>query len=253
MTPALFSLLSVNSGALKCFLNRFLGRNFNERLDTSLLPTFVALIAGSLGAVITMIFHPTGHDLLGQTDEIACHNEMITVAMHSLALFSSPLLLFGFFGLSRRLGLDNGLVSATLIAYLLSVFGGIFAAIINGIVAPSITRQIITADENAGQFLRLILMNNTLLNQAFTKVYIVGSSFVIIRWSLCMVRKAGFAQIIVVLGCLIGSIALLGLFSGHLRLNVHGFGLLIFGQTVWTILVTVFFRPGNPAVGRDPL
>jgi hypothetical protein len=191
-----------------------------------------ALIVGSLGAVITMTFHPTGHDLLGQTDEIARRNEMITVAMHSLALFSSPLLLFGFFGFSRRLGLDSPLVSAALIAYLVCVFGGITAAIINGLVAPSITRQILTADKNAEQVLRLILMNNTLLNQAFTKVYIVASSLAIILWSLRIIRNSGFAQIVAVLGCLIGSVTLLGLFSGHLRLNVHGFGLLIFGQTV---------------------
>jgi hypothetical protein len=208
-----------------------------------------ALIIGSLGATVTMIFHPTGHDLLGQPDEIARRNEMITVILHSLALFSSPLLLFGFFGFSRRLGLDNPLVSAALIAYLVCVFGGISAAIINGIVAPSITRQILTADENARQVLQLVLMNNTLLNQAFTRVYIVASSLAIILWSLRIKRNAGFAQIIAFLGCLIGSVTMLGLFSGHLRLNVHGFGLLILGQTVWTILTAVFlFHQGDPSV-----
>lgn len=212
-----------------------------------------ALVVGALGAIVTMIFHPTGHDLLNQPDEIARRNEMITVAMHSLALFSSPLLLFGFFGFSRRLGLDKPLVSAALIAYSVSAFGGISAAIINGMVAPSITRQILTADESAGQFLRLILMNNTLLNQAFTKVYITASSLAIVFWSLRMIKSAGFVPAVPIFGCLVGVAGLLGLFSGYLRLDVHGFGLLILGQTVWTILVAVFlFRPRSPMI-KDQL
>jgi hypothetical protein len=52
-----------------------------------------ALIVGALGTVVTMIFHPTGHDLLGPADEIARRNEMITVAVHSLVLVSIPILL----------------------------------------------------------------------------------------------------------------------------------------------------------------
>lgn len=198
-----------------------------------------ALIVGSLGAIITMIFHPTGHDLLGQTDEIARRNEMITVAAHSLALFSLPLLFFGFFGFSRRLGFDQPLVTSAIISYGFALIGGMCAATINGIVAPSLTRRILTADENTRELLRLILMNNTLLNQAFTKVYIAASSLAIIFWSVNIIRAGKFARIIAVFGCLIGLTSLLGLFAGHLSLNVHGFGLLIIGQTVWTILLSV--------------
>ena len=39
----------------------------------------IALIIGTLGAVVTMIFHPTGHDLLDQPDEIVRRNELIAV------------------------------------------------------------------------------------------------------------------------------------------------------------------------------
>jgi hypothetical protein len=66
----------------------------------------VALIVGSVGGVVTMLFHPTGHDLLAQADQIARRNEAITVATHSLALVSIPVLLFGFSGLTSRLGCD---------------------------------------------------------------------------------------------------------------------------------------------------
>ena len=202
-----------------------------------------ALIIGSLGAITTMIFHPNGSDLLGQPDEIARRNEMITIATHSLALFSSPLLFFGFLGFSRRLGFDHPLVSAAIIFYGFAVLGGTCAAVINGLVAPVITRQILTADESNGQLLRLILMNNTLLNQAFSKVFVVASSLAIVFWSARIIKVSGFAQIVSMLGYIIGLVGVLGLLSGHLRLNAHGFGILIFGQMIWTILVaTLLFR-----------
>lgn len=198
------------------------------------------LIIGSLGAITTMTFHPTGHDLLGQPDEIARRNEMITIATHTLALFSSPLLFFGFLGFSRRLGLDHPLVSAAMVSYGFALLGGMCAAVINGLVAPAITRQILTADESNGQMLRLILMNNTLLNQAFSKVFVVASSLAMILWSARIMKVGGFARIIAILGCIIGLISVIGLLLSYLRLNTHGFGILILGQMIWTILIAVF-------------
>jgi len=205
-----------------------------------------ALIVGSVGMVVTMVFHPTGHDLLAQADQVARRNEMITVATHSLALVSLPISLFGFLGLSRRLGSDSPLVSAALIAY---AFGGVAvmcAAVINGLVAPILTRQMLTADESTRQVLGTVLMNNGLLNQAFAKVFIVASSFAVIFWSVCILKGGRFAQSIGIIGCVVGLVSLAGLFSGHLRLDVHGFGLLIFGQSVWSILVGVLLiRSGD--------
>jgi hypothetical protein len=206
----------------------------------------VALVVGSLSAIITMIFHPTGRDLLGQPDEIARRNETIAIAMHSLALFGVPLLFFGFLGFSRRLGLDHPLVSAAIVSYGFALLAGTCAAVINGLVAPAITRRILTADEVTQPLLRLILMNNTLINQAFDKIFIVSGSLAIIFWSACMIRVGRFARIVALLGIVIGLVCILGLFSGHLRLNAHGFGLLIFGQMIWTILIAVFlFRFGD--------
>jgi hypothetical protein len=206
----------------------------------------VALVSGSLGAIITMIFHPTGHDLLGQPDEIARSNEMIAIAMHSLALFSAPLLFFGFLGFSRRLGLDHPLVSAAIVSYGFALLGGTCAAVINGLIAPVITRRILTADEATRPLLNLILMDNTLMNQAFDKIFIVSSSLAIVFWSARIMRFGRFARIVAALGCIIGLASILGLLSGHLRLNAHGFGLLIFGQMIWTILIAIsLFRFGD--------
>jgi hypothetical protein len=198
------------------------------------------LIIGALGAVVTMIFHPTGTDLLGQPDEIARRNEMITIATHSVALFSLPLLFFGFLGFSRRIGLNHPLVLAAIVSYGFALIAAMNAVVINGLVAPVITRQIITTDGTTREVLRMILMNNTLFNQAFDKVFIVACSYAILFWSVRIIKNGGLAKIIGVFGCALSLISIFSILSGHVRMNVHGFGLLVFGQIVWTILVAVF-------------
>lgn len=195
----------------------------------------VALIAGALGGIITMLFHPTGHDLLTQADQTARRNEMITVATHSLALISIPVSVFGFLGLSRKLGWERPLISAAFVAYSFGQVAVMCAAVINGLVAPVLTRQILTADESTQQILRSLLLNNSLLNQAFSKVFVVAESVAILLWSVCIMKSGRFAQSIGIIGYAIGISSLVALLFGHFRLNVHGFGLLVFGQATWSI------------------
>lgn len=187
-----------------------------------------------------MLFHPTGNDLLNQPDEIARRNELITVAAHSLAIFSLPLLFFGFLGFSRRLGLKNPLSLAGLTAYGFGTIAVLNAAVINGLVAPILTRKIIEADEQSQNFLRLILMNNLLLNQAFTKIFVASAAVALISWSMCLLKIGRLMQITAIIGFAVGILGLLGILTGHLRLDVHGFGLFLFVQSIWTILVAVF-------------
>lgn len=204
----------------------------------------IALIAGTLGAVITMFFHPTGRDLLGQPDDVARGNEFITIAAHSLGLVSLPIIFFGFTGLSRRLDSKSPLVSAALIAHGLGTMAAVNAAVINGLVGPILTRKIIEADAQAQTFLQMLLMNNSLLNQAFTKVYIVGVAAAFILWSVRLLKMENFARIIAIPGLIIGVITLSAVFSGHLRLDVHGFGAIVFAQSIWTILIGIFLIRG---------
>lgn len=200
----------------------------------------IAIIIGTIGGIITMLFHPTGNDLLGQPDEIARRNELITVVVHSLAISSSPLLFFGLLGFSRRLGLQNPLVSAALVAYGFGTILVICAGVINGLVGPTLTRKINQADEATKMILSQIYANNYLLNQAFSKVFVVAAGFALIAWSICILKQGRLMTINAVIGLVIGFLSILGILSGHLTLNVHGFGLLIFAQSVWTILIAFF-------------
>jgi hypothetical protein len=200
----------------------------------------IALIVGSVGGIVTMIFHPTAHDLLTPVDQIARRNEMIAVATHSLALVSFPILVFGFLGLSRRLGLDRALVSAALVAYAFGAVAVICAAVASGLIAPILTREMLTAAESSRQLLHVVFMYNGLLNQGFAKVFVTASSVAVILWSLSILKIDGMARMTGIIGCIVGLASLAAFFAGHLRLNVHGFGLFIFAQSAWSILLGVF-------------
>jgi urea transporter len=208
----------------------------------------IALIAGSLGGVVTMIFHPSGADLIGPAEHVIRHNEMMTVVAHSLALVSIPLSLFGYVYLSYRLGWGRAATIAALVAYGFASVAAMGAAVASGFVAPAITRRMPAADESARQVLQTVFHYNGYLNQGFAKVFVVASSVAVILWSITLLKSSGFARIIGVIGCVVGIVSLAAFFGGHLRLNVHGFGLFIFAQSAWAILVgALLCRPEDAA------
>ena len=54
-----------------------------------------------MGTIVTMAFHPSGHDMLasGKFQSVA----LLNIAVHSLALLCMPILFLGGLSLSRRL------------------------------------------------------------------------------------------------------------------------------------------------------
>ncbi len=192
----------------------------------------IALIAGSLAIVIVMAFHPTGHDIItGQA--------MLNKIVHSLVIATIPILIFGFLGFSHRVGMDKSTVQFAFITYVLGSFAVMCAAVINGLVAPTLLEDMISTDDVTRQTLRLILDDNGLLNAAFSKVFVVATSTSIICWSIAIFKKNTLSKITAIIGIVIGVLGIAGILSGHLRMNIHGFGLLILAQAVWNVLIGV--------------
>jgi hypothetical protein len=200
----------------------------------------IALIIGALGGIVTMALHPTGHDILQNPEEISRRYEMLAVAVHTLAIISVPIMFWGFFGFSQRIGWEKPTIILAQIAFGFGSLSVTAAAVINGLATPTLMRQIYNADEPTKKLLNQIVWNNWLLNQAFSKVYVVATAAALIIWSYHLWKKGLLAQITAVIGFIIGVVSLLGIFSGHLKLDVHGFGLVMFGQAVWIILVAIF-------------
>jgi hypothetical protein len=192
----------------------------------------VALIAGSAGMIITMILHPTGKVGPEGIDAMV----RMLVGVHALALASMPVLFLGTVGLSRRLGFPAGLAIAALVIFGFATVAVMNAAVFDGLVAPNLIRQIVTAAPEARDGWRLVFNYNSQLNQAFARLYAVGASMAIVLWSVAIVRDRALARSAGIYGCVLGALTLAGVFSGRLNPDVHGFGLIIFGQALWFIL-----------------
>jgi hypothetical protein len=199
----------------------------------------LALIAGSIGLIITMALHPTGHDLLapGQFDGIA----RLIVAVHTLALASIPVMFLGTLGLSRRLATPDKVSVCALVAYGFAGIAAMNAAALSGLVAPGLARQMAAATPGSEttNLWSVLFTYNGFLNQAFAMVFVVASSVALTLWSASILRNGVLTRGVGVYGCVLGPLTVVAVLSGHLRLNVHGFGLVVLGQAIWFVIVGV--------------
>lgn len=190
-----------------------------------------ALITGVIGSIITMAFHPTAHNLM-PPDQFA-HGARISIATHALALLVMPVFFLGALGLSRRLMSPNRLALAALVFYGFGVTAVLSAAVFGGIVSPDLIHQMITAPASMRDIWNAAIHFDGALNQAFAMMFVVATSIAILLWSTAILRSNSFARALGIYGCIFAPLTILAVLSGHIRLNVHGFGAIILGQAIW--------------------
>ena len=198
----------------------------------------LALIAGMAGTIVTMAFHPSGHDLLapGKFQSMA----LLNTAVHSLALLCLPVLFLGCLALARRLSAPSRYSIVGLVFFGFALVAVMTAAVASGLIAPGLAKLILDADAaanaSASQAWRIAFNLNGFVNQAFAKVFVVASSIAIIFWSMAM-RRERLWNGIAIYGLCLGPITILALVSGHLSLGVHGFGIVVVAQAIWFVAV----------------
>jgi hypothetical protein len=162
----------------------------------------------------------------------------ILVAVHTLALLSVPLLVFGFVGVTIRAGWHRrssfGIYHLCIICRRDNV-RGIADGLINAALIPEMTG----ASDLKLQALKAALSYNFQFNQACAKVFVVGTSLAIILWSITLFRFGVLERRIGIIGWFISLAALFGLLSGHVHMSAHGFGLIVLLQAVWAIALGV--------------
>jgi hypothetical protein len=196
----------------------------------------MALITGMAGSIITMALHPTGHDL--STPEHSATMMQLNVAVHSLALVCVPILFMGAIGLTRRLASPNRLALAALVMFGFAEVAVMIAASMSGLVAPGLFHHM-AAEPGMSDTWRAVLTLSGHLNQAFAQVYVFASSAAIVLWSAAILRAHTFSRSLGIYGCVLGPLTVIAVLSGHIRLNVHGFGVIILSQALWLIAAGV--------------
>lgn len=194
----------------------------------------VALIAGSVGSIITMSLHPSGQIAPAQMEAMI----RTLISVHALALAMVPVLFLGAWGLSRRGARADRMDMAGLVLYTFGLLAVMNAAVADGLVTPNILRQMVASAgaPAAIEGWRMMWRYNFYVNQGYAQVFVAASSVAIGLWSFAILRKRDLSQGLGIYGCVLGAVTLLALFSGHLRLDTHGFGLVMFAQSAWFIV-----------------
>jgi hypothetical protein len=209
----------------------------------------VALILGALCGIVTMSLHPTSRDLAAGESFHSVAN--LAIGVHALAIASAPLSFLGALALTQRLqGADRMALSA-LVAYGFGLVAVMIAAAVSGFVAPNLLQEQMSSAPSASDALRIALDYNHHLNQAFAKIFTVASSTAILLWSIAIVRDRALPAGIGFYGLFIGPATIVALASGHLRLDVHGMGAVVFAQALWLVLSGIsMIRANAPGAVR---
>ena len=196
-----------------------------------------ALIAGTVAGIIIMALHPTGHDIVapGQLESIL----RLSIAVHAVALFSLPVLFLGAWGLSRRVETGNRIALAGLVTYAFGLVAVMNAGVLNGLVAPGILRQVLAPDSPSSQSAHIMAGYYFRQNQAFAEVYVVAVSVAIALWSVSIFRSGKLDRALAIYGVILAPVILIALFSGHLSMGAHGFGMVVLCQGIWFIAAGV--------------
>lgn len=205
----------------------------------------ILLIAGALTSMAVMVLHPTGRTMI--THENFQGQAFLNMAVHGAALAAVPVLFVGLLGLSRRLG-STDLTTAALVAYGFGAVAVMCAAVASGFIATPVIEQILTGPAESRAVYHMLLTYTGLVNQGFAKVNVVASSVAVLLWSAAIWQGGRMGRAPGAVGAVIGAGVLLVLLSGYLRLDVHGFGIVTFAQSIWLIWVGVLLcREGRAA------
>jgi hypothetical protein len=192
----------------------------------------IALIAGMAGSIITMALHPTAHDL--GTPEHSASMMQLNIAVHSLALVCIPILFLGALGLTKYLAASNRLAVSGLVLFGFAEVAVMIAATASGLIAPGLFHHL-AADPGRADMWRAVLALNGHLNQSFALLYVVAASVAVVLWSATILLSNTFSRALGVYGCILGPLTVIAVLSGHIRLNIHGFGLVILGHAIWFV------------------
>lgn len=201
-----------------------------------------ALVVGALTGIFALVLHPTGHDMLAGADRV--RQTSLSVWVHSVAIAGVPLTFIGLLGLWRRLE-KSDLATAALVLFGFAGVGVLSAAVASGFISTPLTQWILASEGTARDGYHALLMLSGLMNQGFAKVHTVAAAAAILLWSVALLRTPMPWRSAGMIGVIIGSGVLLGFFSGTLRMDVHGFGIITFAQSFWMIWVAVLLWRGD--------
>lgn len=196
-----------------------------------------ALILGSAVMVVTMVMHPTGGSL-----EHLRHIATMIIITHSLAILSIPVTLFGFWGLTKRMGTEKPLVMGGFITICMALFAVMLAAAVNGLALPLFINGHYITEPEAQKSLGLLLSYNMTLNHAFDYIFIGGVCSAVILWSIAIIGNSLFPKWVAYVGLATCLLVICSLFAGFIFVDLTGFRVFVAGLVVWMVVIGVMLK-----------
>lgn len=201
----------------------------------------IALIVGAISGIIVLTFHPHGgggspHRVTPAQFEVLI---AVIIGVHVLAIAGLPFSFLGALALSRRIDSPNRLGLIALVIFGFSLAAIMCAATMSGLVTPPLLRRMVAHDA-AADLWRNLLDYTHFINQGFARIGAVGSSIAIILWSVLILKRRPFPVALGVYGLLLGLGIAVSVFVGALDLEIHGFRIITFTQSIWFIGAAIF-------------
>ena len=203
------------------------------------------LILAAFGAMALITQHPTvgspGHDsIAGEIISESALNRFVHGGMIGFVM----VFYFAMSTLSQKLGETRSSVRGAQILFAAATFAMIGAPLVSGFIVPGVAEHFTAPNANQDLFhAQLSLLGE--VNQALAKLGTVFYGAAILLWSIRLAAMAGAARISGIIGVLVGGAISAGILTGHLTLNVHGMGVVIFLMGVWFILVALQLMRGG--------
>ncbi len=197
----------------------------------------LSLIIGSILMVLTMVLHPAGGNV---THIIKIFNTI--VISHTIAIFSLPLMAFGFYGLTTLL--LNHSKTAFLAFYfaLFALIAAMLAAAINGIVLPMFVERYFNEFEQNKNILNPIIKYGFMLNKSMDYILIAGILVAISIWSVLISRSNTLPKWMGYYGMALCIISIFGVIIGFDFIHLSGFRIVVLSIVGWIILAGWMMR-----------
>ena len=197
----------------------------------------LALLVGSAAGILVMATHPTGRDVVHNAST-GGSNALVSL-VHAVAIIGEALVLSGALAIVARLDARRDLATAGYVFFALGGVAVIIAAVASGFLAPATVRGIADVDavERAGMLNDLHYTG--MINQAFVRMSVILTGVALLIWSAAIIATKAFTPGLAVFGIVLAAALLIGVGSGYLRLNIHGYGLVVLGTGLWQVLIAM--------------
>lgn len=178
----------------------------------------IALIAGTLGAMITMGLHPIGGHLKTDAERLL-QTVQLARGVHILGVGSICMIVVGFLGLAKAIGINGARVRAGFVAFALSWIAVLGAAITSGLVGSELVEQYQLANAAERVALHAVWDYNRHISFVLDRVFIAATCVGMVFWSLVLFRYDSLWKAAAILGLVIAALGLVCLFAGYIRIE----------------------------------